>query len=392
MTGMLFGILALMVCSSKQQAHRSAGPAVTAAPVAADQRAVAVADDVLYSRQNAITRAIAEMSPAVVGINVIQVQRYYQRNPFADDPFFRQFFRDVPVEKRVKSLGSGFIISREGYILTNQHVVHDATEIIVTRVGGKQYVARKIGEDFVTDVAILKIDGNDFPYARLGDSDDVIIGEWAIALGNPFGLFDLGSKPTVTVGVISAKDQDFGRQNNERIFEDMLQTDAAINSGNSGGPLANCNGEVIGINTYILSSSGTNIGLGFALPINRVKRILNDLINYGKVDRAWRTGITYEAMSPLVARHLGLKSSHGVIVSAIDATSAAAQAGLQVGDVIMGINSREVENFEDVQAIIDDLDLKRGDLLQFRVYRERRFITIPVRLETNDRKVRGRSS
>lgn len=394
-TGFVFALLALMVCSSKgNQTESAAGSrnSVTAAASDSENKRATVNEDLFSSRQNAITRAIAEVSPAVVGINVIQVQRYYQRNPFADDPFFRQFFKDVPVEKRVKSLGSGFIISKEGHILTNQHVINDATEIIVTRVGGKQYVARKIGEDFVTDVAILKIEGNDFPYARLGDSDDVIIGEWAIALGNPFGLFDLGSKPTVTVGVISAKDQDFGRQNNERIFEDMLQTDAAINGGNSGGPLANCNGEVIGINTYILSSSGANIGLGFALPVNRVKRILNDLINYGKVDRTWRTGITYEAMSPLVARHLGLKSSHGVIVSALDASSAAAQAGLQVGDVIMGINGREVENFEDVQAIIDDLDLKKGDLLQFRVYRERRFIIIPIELQTSERRSRGRTS
>jgi serine protease Do len=384
-----------LVCSSKpnqgQNTVAVAKPAtVETAPTV--PQSVPKEEPVFNSRQNAITRSIAEVSPAVVGINVIQVQRYYQRNPFADDPFFRQFFRDVPVEKRVKSLGSGFIISKDGHILTNQHVINDATEIIVTRVGGKQYVARKIGEDFVTDVAILKIDGDDFPYARLGDSDDVIIGEWAIALGNPFGLFDLGSKPTVTVGVISAKDQDFGRQNNERIFEDMLQTDAAINGGNSGGPLANCNGEVIGINTYILSSSGANIGLGFALPINRVKRILNDLINYGKVDRTWRTGITYEAMSPMVARHLGLKSSHGVIISAVEESSAAARAGLQVGDVVMGINGREVENFEDVQTIIDDQDLKKGDRLQFRIYRERRFIVIPVELETSDKKSRGRTS
>jgi serine protease Do len=340
-----------------------------------------VQDEVSNSRHNAITRAVAEVSPAVVGINVVQVQRFYQRSPFDDDPFFRQFFQDNPVEKRVKSLGSGFIISREGYILTNQHVVADGTEIIVTRTGGKQYVARKVGEDYISDVAILKIDGDEFPSVQLGNSDDVVIGEWAIALGDPFGLFDIGSKATVTVGVISATDRDFGRREDARIMEDMIQTDAAINSGNSGGPLVNCNGEVIGINTWILSGNGTNVGVGFALPINRVKRILDDLINYGKVERRWYTGLRYEAMSLVTARHLGLKSRHGVIVSEVEANSPAAYAGLQIGDVIMGINGKEVEEFEDVRSIIDGLDLKRGDTLEFRIYRSQRYLKLNIQLE-----------
>ncbi len=345
-----------------------------------------IQDAISNSRQNAITRAVARVSPAVVGINVIQVQRYVARNPFADDPFFRNFFRDIPYERRVKGLGSGFIISKEGYILTNQHVIDQATEIIVTRVGGKQYVAKKIGEDYTSDLAILKIDGHDFPYAYLGDSDDVIIGEWAIALGNPFGLFDIASKPIVTVGVISGKDQDFGRLNNSRVFEDMLQTDAAINGGNSGGPLVNCNGEVIGINTWIISGSETmsaNIGLGFAIPINRAKRILNDLINYGQVDRTYWTGIQYEALTPMVARYLGLRSRDGAIISEIKPNSPAEKAGLRVGDVIISINGKDVNTFEDVRTITDNLDLKRGDILYFRVFREGRFLNISVRLEAH---------
>ncbi|HOC88537.1 MAG TPA: trypsin-like peptidase domain-containing protein [bacterium] len=348
-------------------------------------------EEVSYSRHNAITRAVAQVSPAVVGINVVQLQRYYQRTPFDDDPFFRQFFRDNPVEKRVKGLGSGFIISRAGYILTNQHVVADATEIIVTRAGGKQYIARKVGEDYVSDVAILKIEGNDFPYVQLGDSDDVVIGEWAIALGDPFGLFDIGSKATVTVGVISATDRDFGRQDDDRIMEDMIQTDAAINAGNSGGPLVNSYGEVIGINTWILSGNGTNIGLGFALPINRVKRILDDLINYGAVERRWYTGLRYEAMSLITARHLGLRSVHGVIVSEVEAGSPAARGGFEIGDVIMGINGKEVENFEDVKRIIDGIDLKRGDSLVFRVYRVRRYLNLTIKLEYRAGGAKGRS-
>lgn len=382
----------LLLCSSPA-AWSQTGPwsgAERRAP-ALSEGTSASQDEVSNSRQNAITRAVAEVSPAVVGINVVQVRRYYPSSPFDDDPFFRQFFKNNPVEKRVKSLGSGFIISREGYILTNQHVVADATEIIVTRTGGKQYVAAKVGEDYISDVAILKIEGNDFPYVQLGDSDDVVIGEWAIALGDPFGLFDIGSKATVTVGVISATDRDFGRREDNRIMEDMIQTDAAINAGNSGGPLVNCHGEVIGINTWILSGNGTNVGVGFALPINRVKRILNDLINYGKVERRWYTGLRYEAMSLATARYLGLTSRHGVIVSEVEPKSPAARGGLQIGDVIMAINGKEVEEFDDVKGIIDGLDLKQGDTLSIRIYRGQRYLNLSIQLEYRNTSTKGRS-
>jgi serine protease Do len=354
-----------------------------------------IGEELDNSRSNAITRAVAEVSPAVVGINVTQVQQYYQRNPFADDPFFRNFFQDRPIVKRVKSLGSGFLISAEGYVLTNQHVVEDATEIVVTCVGGKQYVAKRVGEDYTSDIAVLKIDGENFPYTRLGDSDDVIIGEWAIALGNPFGLFDITSRPTVTVGVISGKDQDFGRQSNDRIFEDMLQTDAAINGGNSGGPLVNANGEVIGVNTWIISGSETmsaNIGLGFALPVNRVKRILNDLINYGRVDRSFWTGIHYDQMNPSIARYLGLSSGGGVIVTDIDRNSPAQKAGLEVGDVILQLNGKEVKSFNDIQTITDNLDLKEGDMLHLRVFRNSGFHNIDIRLEAHPKTTQRRKS
>jgi len=348
-------------------------------------------ESISNSRQNAITRAVKEISPAVVGINVTQVRRYLRRSPFSDDPFFRNFFPDIPIEQRVKSLGSGFIVSSRGYILTNQHVVDDAEEIIVTRVGGKQYVAKKIGEDYTSDIAVLKIEGDDFPHVRMGNSDDVIIGEWAIALGNPFGLFDITSKPTVTVGVISAKDQDFGRQSNDRIYEDMLQTDAAINGGNSGGPLVNCNGEVIGMNTWIISGSETrsaSIGLGFAIPINKIKRIMSDLMNYGKVDRSFWTGIHYDVVTPDIARYLGLRSTRGVIVSEIDRGSPADKAGMEIGDIIVAINDKDVNTFNDVKDIIDNLDLKQGDILTFKVYRPRKFLTIKVKLAPHPDKLR----
>ncbi len=383
-----------LVCSSTDYRTPPSGNSGTAHRDSAQTRpGRTIGEELDNSRNNAITRAVAEVSPAVVGINVTQVQKFYQRNPFADDPFFRNFFQDRPIVKRVKSLGSGFLISAEGYILTNQHVVEDATEIVVTCVGGKQYVAKRVGEDYTSDIAVLKIDGENFPYARLGDSDDVIIGEWAIALGNPFGLFDITSRPTVTVGVISGKDQDFGRQSNDRIFEDMLQTDAAINGGNSGGPLVNANGEVIGVNTWIISGSETmsaNIGLGFALPVNRVKRILNDLINYGRVDRSFWTGIHYDQMNASIARYLGLSSSGGVIVTDIDRNSPAQKAGLEVGDVIVQLNGKEVKTFDDIQNITANLDLKEGDLLRLRVFRNSGFRNIEVRLEAHPKTARRR--
>lgn len=392
-SGIFVAFFILLVCSGKED--RGGAQDSSYSNNRSNNSAVSYSqysDPISQTRRNAITRAVEEVSPAVVGINVIQVQRYYRRSPFADDPFFRQFFPDIPFEKKVKSLGSGFIISQEGYILTNQHVVEHAKEIVVTRVGGKQYVAEIVGEDHTTDVAVLKIEGDNFPHVRLGDSDDVIIGEWAIAIGNPFGLFDLTTKPTVTVGVISARDQDFGRQSNDRIFEDMIQTDASINGGNSGGPLVNCNGEVIGINTWIISGSesmSASIGLGFALPINRVKRILTDLMNYGRVNRSFWTGIHYDVMTPLIAKYLGMRTTRGVIISEIDSGSPAERAGLEVGDVILEINDKEVNNFTDVRSITDNLDLKEGDVLRFRVYRDRRYLTFYVRLESHPQTLRN---
>ncbi len=380
LTGFVAALLLVSVCGENQHIE---------IPEADAQ----IKESVDQSRHTAITRAVEMVSPAVVGINVTQVKRYVRKSPFADDPFFRNFFPDIPFEKQVKSLGSGVLISKKGYILTNQHVVADAAEIIVTLAGGTQYKGQKIGEDFTTDLAVLKIDGDDLAYVKLGDSDDVIIGEWVIALGNPFGLFDISSRPTVTVGVVSAIDQDFGRLN-DRVFEDMIQTDCAINGGNSGGPLVNCNGEVIGINTWIISGSdymSASIGLGFAISVNRIKRILNDLINYGRVDRNFWTGITCSELTPLVARYLGLRSTQGAIISELAKNSPAVKAGLEIGDIILAINAKTVTELADIDRIIDELDLKKGDLVTFRIYRNRRYLDVKVKLETNPNAYRGRS-
>ena len=239
-TGVWCTAIAFLFCSRPDNRTESAVPEPPATsavlPAEAGPRST---EAVTASRQNAITRAVAEVSPAVVGINVVQILRVVQRSLFDDDPFWRMYFPPREYTERVKGLGSGFLISPEGHILTNEHVVHGASEIVVTTTNGKQYNAEVVGSDFLTDIALLKIQGNSFPWIPLGDSDDLLIGEWVIALGNPFGLFDVNSKPTVTVGVVSAVGMDFqGQLQIEgRSYEDMIQTDAAINGGNSGGPL-----------------------------------------------------------------------------------------------------------------------------------------------------------
>ncbi|MBN1350659.1 trypsin-like peptidase domain-containing protein [candidate division KSB1 bacterium] len=336
------------------------------------------------SRRNAITRAVEMVSPAVVGINVTQIREYVTQ-PFIDDPFFRQFFRGYRSRQQVKSLGSGFIISPDGFIITNEHVVSQATEIIVTLPGGEKYQAQIVGSDYPSDIALLKINAENLPYVQFGDSDDVIIGEWAIAFGNPFGLFDVGAEPSVSVGVISAVNRDFDRGTTEgHVYQDMLQTDAAINSGNSGGPLVNSLGEVIGINTFIYSGSdkvGTSIGLGFALPSNRVKRIFNELKLYGKVNRSFWTGLKVDNINRLMARYLGLNSTEGVIIEEIEKNSPASRAQLEEGDVILAINETRIRNVDDIWRIIENRDLKGGDTLKLQVFRRNRTFNVTMKLE-----------
>lgn len=340
-------------------------------------------DEISNSRQNAITRAVAEMNAAVCGINVTQI-REARRGPNYDDPFFRFFFPELIPRQAVKSLGSGFLISADGFVLTNEHVVHNASKIVVTMSDGSTADASVVGTDYITDVALLKIEGDNYPYIRLGDSDEVIIGEWVIALGNPFGLFEINAKPTVTVGVVSAVDRDFGRQRNDRVYQDMIQTDAAINQGNSGGPLANSLAEVIGMNTFIYTGGNYNtgsIGLGFAIPSNRIKRVLSDLKKYGEVNRRWTSGLVVEKIPPMVARYFRLKSADGVIVTSVEKGSPAAVAGLEVGDIINEVNGQRIDDEGDIWRVIDDSDLRGGDELRLTILRNRKTFNVSLRLQ-----------
>jgi serine protease Do len=329
-------------------------------------------------RRNAITRAVAVASPAVVGINVIELRQYRQRSPWGDDPFFRQFFGDRTYTQQVAGLGSGFLISPDGYILTNDHVAGNAKEITVTLTSGKQYKASLVGTDQLTDIALLKIDGKDFPYIILGKSDDVMVGEWVIALGNPFGLFDINDKPTVTVGVVSNTGVRLERQDGG-VYRDMIQTDAAINSGNSGGPLLNALGEVIGVNSVIYTPNQGNIGLGFAIPINRVKNIVAELRRNGKIEREYWTGLEIQAMDRRMARYFGLDKVQGVLVSDVKKSSPAERAGFRIGDIIVEAAGEKINDEGSLMALADEA--RAGETLKLKVIRDRREIEISLRLE-----------
>lgn len=347
--------------------------------------AIAQGDDISKSRQTAITRAVEKVSGAVVGINVIEIREYRDpmANFFGNDPFFRQFFGNRNYRQEVKGLGSGFIISPDGYVLTNDHVAGNAKEITVTLTNGKKYQAEIIGTDLVSDVCLLKLKTEKnkiFPFVTLGNSDEVMIGEWVIALGNPFGLFDNIDKPIVTVGVISSKGMNLSVDNN-RSYRGLIQTDAVINSGNSGGPLVNSLGEVIGINTLIYTGgvSQAYIGYGFALPVNKVKSIIEELQRKGRVERNFWTGMEIRPVDVQIARYFGLKQAQGVIVSEIKKNSPADRAGVQVADIIVEINGERIVNEDRLVSIMQDS--RAGDVWRMKIYRDKKIVDVEIKLE-----------
>lgn len=340
-----------------------------------------IQDDINNSRRNIITQTVEKVSPAVVGINVIEIRQY--RDPFSyffDDPFFRQFFGDRGnYRQRVQGLGSGYIISPDGYIVTNDHVAGNASEITVTLTDGSHYKAEIVGTDPTSDICLLKIDGKNLPYLELGNSDDVIIGEWVIALGNPFGLFELNDKPTVTVGVISATGMNLEPINN-RYYINMLQTDAAINGGNSGGPLVNSLGQVIGMNTLIFTAGGVqgNIGLGFAIPINKVKRIVTELKEKGSIDRDFQIGMSIQSIDEGIARYYDLKSTKGVIVTRVVPNSPADEAGIKTGDIILEVEGYKINNEKTIFGVFQEFRV--GQTITLKILRDNSELTRKMKL------------
>ena len=279
-------------------------------------------------------------TPAVV--NISTTGKVVVRDPFFDDPFFRRFF-DVPRqrrERRIVGLGSGVIFDAdEGYIVTNSHVIDKAEDIVVTLENGQRFNATVIGKDPGADIAVIQIEADSLTEIPLGDSDGLRQGDFVVAIGNPFGLGQ-----TVTSGIVSA----LGRSGlGIESYEDFIQTDASINPGNSGGALVNLRGELIGINTAIYGSGG-NIGIGFAIPVNMAKQITSQLIEHGEVRRG-RLGFVVQDLTPELAEAFGVTRKKGVVVARVEANSPVQKAGVKVGDVIVAVNGREVENSAQVR-------------------------------------------
>ncbi|MFQ5851473.1 MAG: DegQ family serine endoprotease [Candidatus Binatia bacterium] len=292
-----------------------------------------------------------QLSPAVVNVSTTQVSEggqvfpspFGEQDPFSE--FWRRFFGG-PMPRgpfRQKSLGSGFIVDRDGFILTNNHVIENAEKIVVRLSDEREFEAEVVGRDPKTDIAVIKIDAEgNLPAAPLGDSDRLEVGEWVLAIGNPFGL-----RHTVTSGIVSAK----GRKIGAGPYDNFIQTDASINPGNSGGPLINMRGEVVGINTAIFSRGGGNIGIGFTIPINLVKELLPQLKAKGKVTRGW-LGVVIQRVTPAIAESLGLEKARGALVANVSKDGPAERGGVKVGDVIIEFDERKVANSDDLPIIV----------------------------------------
>ncbi len=325
--------------------------------------APAPATSIPASRRTAITTAVERVAPAVVTVQTETVER-------VPVDFFEYFNGGRSGERRSAGIGSGFIIRDDGVIVTNAHVIGGAAKVSVAMRDGKTYSAKIIGIDETNDLAVIKITTKKLPVAPLGTSSDLLVGEWTIAIGNPFGFVLGNSEPSVSVGVVSAVGRNLaGRGDGGGVYVDMIQTDAAINPGNSGGPLVNAMGEVIGVNSSIYSPSGGSIGLGFAIPIDRTKRIVEDLLEHGAVRQPW-VGIRLRNPQAQSAREV---ASAGAIVDRVVPGSPAAKAGVQVGDEIVRAGTRAVRNPFDWEARL--LDLRVGESLPITVKRSGRDVS-----------------
>ena len=337
-------------------------PAAQARQVSADQT-----EAISTQRKTAITAAVARVAPSVVTVQTEMVEA-------VPADFYEQFFGGRSGRRTSAGLGSGFIVRPDGVIITNAHVVSGATRISVALRDGTTYQAKLLGSDETNDLAVIKIDAKDLPVAPLGSSSNLLIGEWAIAIGSPFGFLLANTEPSVTAGVVSGTGRNLAAESNgSGIYVDMIQTDASINPGNSGGPLVNALGEVIGVNSSIYTPSGGSIGLGFAIPINRVKRVTEDLLAHRVIRRPW-VGIKLQSPAPG-----GLKvQTRGVLVSSVVPGSPAAKAGVQTGDYLVQSRDRQIHSVYDWEA--ERLELRVGEDVPLVFRRGSREMNVNVRV------------
>jgi len=346
-------------------------PAATGKPSAATGQENSMSIPV---HENAVVAAKKKVAPAVVYIDTVRTVTFKSVIP----DFFREFFPEhfeLPKQEQ-RGQGSGFIIDSSGHILTNEHVIRGADRLTVTLQDGRKFEGRVIGSDQKTDLAIVKIDAKNLPYAELGDSDTLEPGQWVVAIGNPFGLHE-----TVTFGIVSALKRSL---DNPDQSGHLIQTDAAINPGNSGGPLIDLNGRVIGINEAILSNAQ---GIGFAIPINLAKKHLNELIQKGKITHPpvpW-LGVYMAAVNKEIASYLGMNAAVGVYVEAVEEGSPAHKGGLRPGDVIREVNRKVIENPEALSKTIREM--KVGQEVTLLVWRNCNYKTLKVKLAARPQKL-----
>jgi serine protease Do/serine protease DegQ len=311
------------------------------------------------------------VTPAVVNIST-EGRIVMRRNPLLNDPFFRRFFDipEQPRERRTQNLGSGVIVDAEqGYVITNHHVIKRADTITVTLRDGRQLKANVIGSDPETDVAVVRIAARNLTPLSLADSGQLRVGDYVVAIGNPFGLGQ-----TVTSGIVSA----LGRNTlGIHGYEDFIQTDASINPGNSGGALVNLRGELVGINTAIFAPTGGNVGIGFAIPSNMVKQLMEQLVEYGEVRRG-RLGVSVQDLTPALARAFGIQNDRGAVIAQISPNSAAQRAGLQTGDVVLAVDGKAIRNANQLRNAIGLLTV--GEQVTLTILRDGKTRNIKVRI------------
>lgn len=344
------------------------GSPLTSDAQATEQLPQRVSAQIESGRRSAITSAVEKVAPAVVTVQTEMVEH-------VPASMFEQFFGGRSGQRSSAGLGSGFIVRNDGVIVTNAHVVSGATRILVAMRNGVTYPARLVGLDETNDLAVLKIEARNLPVAPLGTSSDLLIGEWAIAIGNPYGFVLANTEPSVTAGVVSGVGRNLALQSEgSGIYVDMIQTDASINPGNSGGPLVNAVGEVIGVNSSIFSPSGGSIGIGFAIPINRAKRVAEDLLAHGVVRRPW-IGIKIQPPNPTARTDMNTRDA---VVGTVTPGSPAARAGIRAGDIFVQSRTRPIHNAYDWEA--ERLELRVGETVPLLFRRGSRDIRVNVEI------------